>query len=125
MSQIINAVKYDLEQREERGLSKYGTTVDRTDLTQKEWLQHAYEEALDMAVYLKKLISEEREGYKFKVGDKVRVARINNSDKINWIGKELVIYEFYQEEKALPKPAYRVDRGILFWYEDELELIEE
>ena len=44
--------------REERGLSKYGTTMDRKDLTTKEWLQHAYEEALDLAVYLKKIINE-------------------------------------------------------------------
>ena len=43
--------------REERGLMKYGTTVDRTDLTQAQWLQHAYEEALDLAIYLKKVMT--------------------------------------------------------------------
>ena len=43
--------------REERGLMEYGTTVDRTDLTQAQWLQHAYEEALDLAIYLKKVMS--------------------------------------------------------------------
>ena len=32
--------------------------MDRNDLTHKEWLQHAYEEALDMALYLKKAINE-------------------------------------------------------------------
>jgi hypothetical protein len=57
MSEIINQVVQDLESREQRGLSKYGTTVDRTDLSEIEWLQHAYEEALDLAVYLKKTIS--------------------------------------------------------------------
>jgi hypothetical protein len=30
--------------------------MDRTDLSQDEWLQHAYEEALDLALYLKKLL---------------------------------------------------------------------
>jgi hypothetical protein len=30
--------------------------MDRTDLSQDEWMQHAYEEALDLALYLKKLL---------------------------------------------------------------------
>jgi len=57
MSKILDEVINDLKQREQKGLSTYGTTVDRTDLTEKEWLQHAYEEALDLAIYLKKLMS--------------------------------------------------------------------
>jgi hypothetical protein len=42
--------------REDKGLKEYGTTMDRTDLTEIDWLQHAYEEALDLSIYLKKLI---------------------------------------------------------------------
>jgi hypothetical protein len=57
-STILQVVIAELKVREERGLSKYGTTMDRTDLTEKEWLQHAYEEALDLAMYLRKLIKE-------------------------------------------------------------------
>lgn len=57
-STILQLVIAELKVREERGLSKYGTTVDRKDLSTKEWLQHAYEEALDLAVYLKKIINE-------------------------------------------------------------------
>jgi hypothetical protein len=30
----------------------------RTDLVETQWLQHAYEEALDLAVYLKKIMRE-------------------------------------------------------------------
>jgi hypothetical protein len=56
MSQILEQVINDLKQREEKGLKEYGTTVDRSDLSQNEWLQHAYEEALDLAIYLKKLM---------------------------------------------------------------------
>ncbi len=37
------------------GLNKYGTTMERTDLTRLDWLQHAQDEALDLAVYLEKL----------------------------------------------------------------------
>ena len=57
-SAILQIVIAELKVREDRGLSKYGTTMDRKDLTTKEWLQHAYEEALDLSLYLKKLIEE-------------------------------------------------------------------
>jgi hypothetical protein len=57
-STILQVVIAELKVREERGLHKYGTTMDRKDLTEKEWLQHAYEEALDLAMYLRKLIKE-------------------------------------------------------------------
>jgi hypothetical protein len=56
MSNILDQTIKDLQAREVRGLKEYGTTMDRTDLSQDEWLQHAYEEALDLALYLKKLI---------------------------------------------------------------------
>ena len=55
-SAILQIVIAELKVREERGLNKYGTTMDRKDLTTKQWLQHAYEEALDLSLYLKKLI---------------------------------------------------------------------
>ena len=59
-STIVSLVQADLFERESRGLQKYNTTVDRTDLTEVHWLQHAYEEALDMAVYLKKIIQDKK-----------------------------------------------------------------
>jgi hypothetical protein len=58
-STILQIVIAELKVREERGLNKYGTTMDRKDLTTKQWLQHAYEEALDLSLYLKKLIEEQ------------------------------------------------------------------
>jgi hypothetical protein len=56
MSNILDETIKDLYKREIRGLKEYGTTMDRTDLSQDEWVQHAYEEALDLALYLKKLL---------------------------------------------------------------------
>lgn len=56
MSNILDETIKDLYKREIRGLREYGTTMDRTDLTEQEWLQHAYEEALDLCLYLKKLL---------------------------------------------------------------------
>lgn len=40
-----------LQQRDAHGLAKYGTTLDRTDLTLRDWLQHQAEELLDGAGY--------------------------------------------------------------------------
>jgi hypothetical protein len=56
MSRILYNIIDDLLAREEKGIKEYGTTMDRTDLSEIEWLQHAYEEALDLSIYLKKLI---------------------------------------------------------------------
>jgi len=56
MSRILYNIIDDLLAREDKGLKEYGTTMDRTDLTELQWLQHAYEEALDLSIYLKKLI---------------------------------------------------------------------
>lgn len=40
-----------LIERDERGRQKYGATLDRTDLTHEQWLQHMAEELLDGAGY--------------------------------------------------------------------------
>lgn len=40
-----------LIQRDQMGRTKYGTTLDRTDLTLDQWLQHQVEELLDGAGY--------------------------------------------------------------------------
>lgn len=61
MSKVREAITQDLQQREALGLRKYGVTLDRSDLTETQWLQHAYEEALDLASYLKRLLLQ-REG---------------------------------------------------------------
>lgn len=57
LDSIVYAVRADLERRSYFGIKKYNTTLDRTDLTEIDWLNHAYEEALDLALYLKKTIT--------------------------------------------------------------------
>ena len=59
MSEIEANVIIKIAKRSMAGKSKYGTTMERTDLTRKEWLIHAQEEAMDLAVYLERLIQEE------------------------------------------------------------------
>lgn len=48
----------DLASRQAKGIAKYGQTVTDNPLTLRQWLQHAYEECLDEAVYLKRAIEE-------------------------------------------------------------------
>ena len=55
---ITQRVIYLLESRAKKGLQEYGVTMDREDLTPSEWMQHAIEEALDLAIYLMKLKTE-------------------------------------------------------------------
>lgn len=57
-SKIVSQVLSDIKKREKKGFLEYGTTVDRTDYDLKMWLQEAYEECLDMAVYLKSAIEK-------------------------------------------------------------------
>jgi len=56
MSRVENKVCEKIKHRAEVGLNKYGVTMERTDLTPLEWLQHAQEEAMDLAVYLEKVM---------------------------------------------------------------------
>ena len=58
VDQVVEAVREDLLQRSRLGIAKYGVTLDRTDLNLRDWLQHAYEETLDQANYLKRAIVE-------------------------------------------------------------------
>ena len=62
MSQVENAVAAKLLKRAEIGLAKYGVTMERPDLSRLDWLIHAQEEAMDLAVYLERLIQDERGG---------------------------------------------------------------
>lgn len=48
----------DIAARQAKGIAKYGTTVEDNPLGLLQWLQHAYEETLDQAVYLKRAIEQ-------------------------------------------------------------------
>jgi hypothetical protein len=52
---ITWSVMQDLKSRADRGLIKYNTTLEENN--HQNMLQHAYEEALDLAQYLKKEIT--------------------------------------------------------------------
>ena len=55
---IVFSIVSQFVKRSEIGKSKYGTTIDRTDLSVLEWIQHAQEEHMDAILYLEKLKTE-------------------------------------------------------------------
>lgn len=54
----VESVRRKLLERSQVGIAKYGTTTARTDLGELDFLRHAQEEALDLAVYLERLIKD-------------------------------------------------------------------
>ncbi len=67
MSSIEEQVCFKILKRSEVGKVKYGTTMERQDLNRLEWLKHAQEEAMDLAVYLQKLIElEEQKPFRYE-----------------------------------------------------------
>lgn len=53
---IVDSVIDEHITRAEMGKNKYNNTLDRTDLSVLDYLQHAKEEAMDLALYLEKTI---------------------------------------------------------------------
>jgi succinate dehydrogenase flavin-adding protein (antitoxin of CptAB toxin-antitoxin module) len=45
-------------ERSERGIEKYGRTLDRDDIDLMGWLNHLQEELMDATLYIEKLKSE-------------------------------------------------------------------
>ena len=52
---VVNSVIAQFAKRSNVGVEKYGTTLDRTDLTMLDWIQHAQEELMDGILYLEKI----------------------------------------------------------------------
>jgi hypothetical protein len=55
---IVKSVLSKFVSRAEFGMRKYGTNLDRTDLSVLDWIQHAQEEHMDAILYLEKLKTE-------------------------------------------------------------------
>jgi hypothetical protein len=58
MDSNVLAVTEKMKERAEVGLTKYGVTTERTDLSLLEWITHAQEEAMDLAIYLERIKKE-------------------------------------------------------------------
>lgn len=58
MDSIVSSVIEKFKIRSELGRKKYGTDLDRKDLSILEWINHAQEEHMDAILYLEKLKKE-------------------------------------------------------------------
>lgn len=52
---IVNSVINKFIERSKLGKEKYGTDLDRTDLSLHDWILHAQEEHMDAILYLEKI----------------------------------------------------------------------
>jgi len=52
---IVQEIKDKFENRSQLGIKKYGTTLERDDLTAQEWVNHLQDELMDAILYLQRL----------------------------------------------------------------------
>jgi len=87
MSKIGEQVISDIRKQEEKGLSTYGTTMDREDYELVNWLQEAYEECLDKCLYLKAAINKIKNGTQgrtdSKEADSGNVEQVRTSGEVD------------------------------------------
>ena len=57
----VNNVLRKYVKRSDVGLEKYGTTLERNDLSEEDWLIHLQEELMDASLYIERLLSVVRE----------------------------------------------------------------
>ena len=53
--EIVEKVINEFRLRSERGIEKYGTTLQENELSPLEWLKHLQEELMDAVLYLEKV----------------------------------------------------------------------
>lgn len=58
MDKYTKAVVDSYVARAQRGFAKYGTTMEREDLTLLQWITHAQEELQDFTIYAMRIIDE-------------------------------------------------------------------
>jgi len=64
MDSIVRSIIQQFEERSVKGKEKYGTDLDRTDLSLLEWIEHAKQEHMDAILYLEKLKQQYIEEHK-------------------------------------------------------------
>ena len=62
MDSIVSSIIKQFEERSIKGKEKYGTDLDRTDLSLLEWIEHAKQEHMDAILYLEKIKHEILQG---------------------------------------------------------------
>jgi hypothetical protein len=55
---LVSSVIRKMYQRSQVGIKKYGTTMERDDLSFTDWVTHLQEELMDSIIYLEKIKHE-------------------------------------------------------------------
>jgi hypothetical protein len=58
---IVDSIIDKFVERATAGEQKYGTNLDRTDLSLEDWLEHSIQEKLDDILYMQKALAVLRE----------------------------------------------------------------
>jgi predicted phage-related endonuclease len=110
----------DIAKRQALGRAKYGATVEENPLSLRDWLQHAYEETLDKAIYLRRAIekldaqAQERDAELLSDLDELYQSRAGIQHRATWGGS-------YEIESAAAGELQQVSQHI---FEKCLELLE-
>ncbi len=110
--------------RAQKGYDKYGTDMDRTDLSTSDWCQHLREELMDGLVYLTRLrkdillLEEELRAYKTRdmIRAKLQEEAINKTTVTTTGGTEVVYNivpkpnETYTDEEPVIRKRYGFHR---------------
>ena len=84
---IVDSVVKQFKDRSKVGIDKYGTTMDRKDLSTLEWLNHAQQEAMDFCLYIEKLKSKLHIVDMMKADEEVGLYDESLEDRMNIIGQ--------------------------------------
>ncbi len=82
---IVSSVVDKFKERSERGQQKYGTTLERGDLTLVEWMTHIQEELMDATLYIEKLRADLTNNPNFPDGHVIT--------KESWEAAETIVHE--------------------------------
>jgi len=58
VDKIVKRVLDKYAERSRVGIEKYGTTLERNDLTPEQWITHLQEELMDATLYIERLLFE-------------------------------------------------------------------
>lgn len=105
MSTIEQRVINKIRLRAEAGLAKYGKSMERTDLSQREWLTHLQEELTDAAVYAERLLSEQTnqqkvEEFMWKAGQSVPQRLVMPDTHVQQLRYDLIAEELAELKVA-------------------------
>lgn len=108
---VVFEIIKEFGERAQKGYDKYGTDMDRTDLSVTDWCQHLREELMDGLVYLTRLKKDITE-----LELELAAHRLNAENKVDESGTKIVYNivpkpnETYTDEEPIVRKKYNWHR---------------